>query len=66
MIAPLIAAEWETKCKTIMQNVKAMMPKNSQCDNNWFRVGGKEGMAGEMEPAEDMDQTEPDSTVSFK
>ena len=28
-----------------------------------LRVGGKEGMAGEMEPAEDMDQTEPDSTV---
>ena len=30
-----------------------------------LRVGGKEGMAGEMEPAEDMDQTEPDSTVCF-
>ena len=28
-----------------------------------LRSGGKEGMAGEMEPAEDMDQTEPDSTV---
>ena len=46
-----------------LKYITDLYPITPSLNTSHLRSGGKEGMAGEMEPAEDMDQTEPDSTV---